>query len=115
MVGSSQIFRGKSSLIPDACELTHWLDQRLKNRRSGLQKEIAMMGASNANAIRCELGLMCLVLFPVGSLTAFQVDALRPKIDQVFAQYNKPDSPGCAVAVVKDGTIIHQYGYGMAD
>ena len=35
--------------------------------------------------------------------------------DQVFAQWNKPDSPGCALAVKKAGKIVHRRGYGMAD
>jgi CubicO group peptidase (beta-lactamase class C family) len=39
---------------------------------------------------------------------AFQVDTL-------FATWNLPTSPGCAVAVMKDGRIMYQHGYGMAD
>lgn len=40
---------------------------------------------------------------------------LGPKIDTVFGQFNKPDSPGCAVAVAKDGKTIFAKGYGMAN
>jgi CubicO group peptidase (beta-lactamase class C family) len=36
------------------------------------------------------------------------------RIDQVFAAYDKPDSPGCAVAVLHQGKVIHQRGYGRA-
>ena len=36
-------------------------------------------------------------------------------VDAVFAAYNKPDSPGCALAVIKDGSIIYKHGYGQAD
>jgi len=46
---------------------------------------------------------------------AFQNDALTARVDQVFAEWNKPDSPGCALAVVKQGRIIYKRGYGMAD
>src|SRR5438552_9442450 len=73
-----------------------------------------MTGAFNANAT-LGLAFICLSLFQAAALTAFQVDALSPKVNQVFAQYDKPDSPGCAVAVVKDGKIIYKRGYGMAD
>jgi len=37
------------------------------------------------------------------------------KIDAVFADYNKPDAPGCAVAVLKDGQTLYQRGYGSAN
>lgn len=37
------------------------------------------------------------------------------KVDALFAQWNKPDSPGCALAVIKDGQIIYKHGYGMAN
>lgn len=37
------------------------------------------------------------------------------KIDQLLALWNKPDSPGAALAVIQDGEIIHQRGYGSAN
>ena len=37
------------------------------------------------------------------------------QIDQVFAQWNKTSSPGCAVAVMRDGKTVFARGYGMAD
>ena len=40
---------------------------------------------------------------------------LTEKVDQLFAEWDKPDSPGCALAVIKDGEISYQRGYGMAD
>lgn len=39
-------------------------------------------------------------------------DALTRKVDQVFAEYDKPDSPGCALGVVRDGNFIYKRGYG---
>jgi len=39
----------------------------------------------------------------------------QSQVDQIFAQWNKPDSPGCAVAVKKAGSIVYKSGYGMAD
>jgi CubicO group peptidase (beta-lactamase class C family) len=41
--------------------------------------------------------------------------SLGRRIDGIFAQWNKPDSPGCAVAVIKEGKIIYQHGYGSAN
>lgn len=40
---------------------------------------------------------------------------LTAKVDKVFATYDKPDSPGCALSVIKDGQIVYKRGYGMAD
>lgn len=40
---------------------------------------------------------------------------LAQKTDQTFRKWNTPNSPGCAIAVVKDGQIIYEKGYGMAD
>ena len=37
------------------------------------------------------------------------------KVDNLFAQWNKPDSPGCALGVYKDGQIVYKRGYGMAN
>ena len=40
---------------------------------------------------------------------------LAAKVDALFAQWDKPDSPGCAVGVIKDGVLVHARGYGMAN
>jgi CubicO group peptidase (beta-lactamase class C family) len=37
---------------------------------------------------------------------------LQRKVDQVFAAYDKPDSPGCALGVVRDGEFVYKKGYG---
>jgi CubicO group peptidase (beta-lactamase class C family) len=36
-------------------------------------------------------------------------------VNKLFEQWNTPSSPGCAVAVMKDGQIVFEHGYGMAD
>lgn len=37
------------------------------------------------------------------------------RIDALFAAWARPDSPGCAVAVLHDGAVVHSNAYGMAD
>ncbi len=37
------------------------------------------------------------------------------QVDHLFQQWDKPNSPGCAVAVMDGGKIVYQHGYGMAD
>jgi CubicO group peptidase (beta-lactamase class C family) len=36
-------------------------------------------------------------------------------VDSIFAPYAKPGSPGCAVAIIKDGAVVYKQGYGLAD
>jgi CubicO group peptidase (beta-lactamase class C family) len=40
---------------------------------------------------------------------------LTTKVDRLFAQWDKSDSPGCALAIIQNGEIIYQRGYGMAN
>ena len=35
-----------------------------------------------------------------------QPAVLNPRVDKLFAAYDKPDSPGCALAVIKDGESV---------
>ncbi len=37
------------------------------------------------------------------------------RIDALFARWDSPESPGCALAVIEDGRIAYTRGYGMAD
>ncbi len=43
------------------------------------------------------------------------VQPTNAKNDTMFERYNKPGSPGCALAVIKDGEIVYQQGYGLAN
>lgn len=44
-----------------------------------------------------------------------KADALTEKVDAIFAQWDKPDSPGCALGVIKDAKLIYRRGYGSAN
>lgn len=61
------------------------------------------------------------LLVPRADAQAQSKDEVRPpetinaRVDKLFASWDKPDSPGCALAVIKDGGIIHRRGYGAAD
>ncbi len=37
------------------------------------------------------------------------------EIDAIFAKWDRDDSPGCALAVVRDGQIVYSRGYGMSN
>jgi CubicO group peptidase (beta-lactamase class C family) len=49
-----------------------------------------------------------------GTRTETDGDETARKVDQVFAAFDKPDSPGCALGVVRDGEFIYKKGYGTA-
>jgi len=59
------------------------------------------------------------VLLPFLGLTiiglAQSPDAVAAKVDAIFASYDKPDSPGCALGVIKDGKLTYSRGYGKAN
>jgi CubicO group peptidase (beta-lactamase class C family) len=48
-----------------------------------------------------------------------QAQSLPPdvtkRVDEVFEKWDKRDSPGCALGVYKDGQVIYEHGYGMAN
>jgi CubicO group peptidase (beta-lactamase class C family) len=46
---------------------------------------------------------------------AQQSNDLGPRIDHIFAQWNKPSSPGCAVGVSRDNQPLYSHGYGSAN
>jgi CubicO group peptidase (beta-lactamase class C family) len=42
-------------------------------------------------------------------------DALVSKVDKLFADVDKPESPGAAIAVIKNGAVVYKRGYGIAN
>lgn len=40
---------------------------------------------------------------------------MAKQVDKVFAKWDRPDSPGCALGVYRDGQIVYKRGYGMED
>ena len=50
----------------------------------------------------------------LGQQKAQGASDLEHKVDQVFSAYNKPDTPGCALGVVRDGAFVYKSGYGTA-
>jgi CubicO group peptidase (beta-lactamase class C family) len=51
-----------------------------------------------------------------GALEIFSHCDHRSKlVDQLFSQYDRRDTPGCAIAIIQEGKIIYKRAYGMAD
>jgi CubicO group peptidase (beta-lactamase class C family) len=75
--------------------------------------------ASLAGALLLAIGLpsdarpLSPVLTGVGAVHA--PDTLSAAVDRIFERWHRPDSPGAAVLVLRDGKVVHAKGYGMAD
>jgi CubicO group peptidase (beta-lactamase class C family) len=54
------------------------------------------------------------VIFSIILITGCAMNK-EEKIDKIFSDYNKPGMPGAAVMVIKNGEIIFQKGYGLAN
>src|SRR5437867_2178865 len=71
--------------------------------------------------LRIRLVFLVLIVFALPSVTHAgqpnprQTDSLREKVDKVFAQWDKPDSPGCELAVIRSSDLVYKRGYGMAN
>jgi CubicO group peptidase (beta-lactamase class C family) len=60
------------------------------------------------------------VLMLAGNADASRAQSPRPsslavRVDSVFAPWDKTSSPGCVVAVSRNGTLLYERGYGMAN
>jgi CubicO group peptidase (beta-lactamase class C family) len=51
------------------------------------------------------------------ALAAMPCAAAAPdtEVDRIFAQWNHPSSPGCALSVLRHGSVIYTKGYGSAN
>jgi len=60
--------------------------------------------------------ILCSICLLAAAASFAQKDAadLDRKVDQVFAAYDKPDTPGCALGIVRDGEFIYKKGFGTA-
>jgi CubicO group peptidase (beta-lactamase class C family) len=50
----------------------------------------------------------------LGGCRRSPVESPNARVDALFAEWNKPDSPGCSVGVSQNGTVVYEHGYGMA-
>lgn len=58
---------------------------------------------------------VCLHVGPASSAVEPSGEDLttQKKVDAIFAPYDNPDSPGCAVGVVRNGNFVYKRGWGM--
>ncbi|MEO5930889.1 MAG: serine hydrolase domain-containing protein [Candidatus Kapaibacterium sp.] len=60
-----------------------------------------------------------LALCMLASASVLSAQKLSPsitkKIDALFSEYRMPDTPGCALGIYRNGTLVYSRGYGCAD
>jgi CubicO group peptidase (beta-lactamase class C family) len=44
-----------------------------------------------------------------------KASSLNEKVDELFTLYDNDNTPGAAVAIIKDGAVVYKKGYGMAN
>src|SRR5215831_590020 len=60
------------------------------------------------------------VALPIFLLATLLAEPTKPtsivsqQVDELFAVYNKPQSPGCSVGVIRNGAFVFQKSYGEA-
>jgi CubicO group peptidase (beta-lactamase class C family) len=69
--------------------------------------------------VRLVFCLSILLVFGVAAQKAICIQAythtdLTDKVDEMFKEWNRNDSPGAALGIIKDGRIIYARGYGIA-
>jgi CubicO group peptidase (beta-lactamase class C family) len=60
------------------------------------------------------VGLVSIVVAVV-TIAQLRSESREARVDRLFAPWDKPDSPGCALAVIQGGQIVYERGYGMAN
>lgn len=72
---------------------------------------------SPARSLGRSLGTAVLAFLDAGSLAGqgSVPDSTARRLDAVFARYDRPDSPGCALGVYRNGRIVYAKGYGSAN
>lgn len=61
---------------------------------------------------------LALAAFAVLSFSACrrpQAESQTARVDALFAEWNKKEAPGCAVGISRNGAIVYEHGYGMAN
>jgi CubicO group peptidase (beta-lactamase class C family) len=61
------------------------------------------------------LWLLCITSLAGASDDQSEHEPLTAKVDKLFAEWDNWDSPGAALAIIKDGTVVYKRGYGSAN
>jgi CubicO group peptidase (beta-lactamase class C family) len=74
-----------------------------------------MTGRTRSSVHRHTLGAIAICLTLSSHDAEGQRTDPRQQVDRLFSMYTRKNSPGCALAVIRDGRIVYEKGYGMAN
>jgi len=66
-------------------------------------------------SLSCFLTLMLFTIALAQMPAANQQSNITSRVDQLFARWDRPDSPECVLGVIRDGKFIYKKCYGMAN
>jgi CubicO group peptidase (beta-lactamase class C family) len=67
------------------------------------------------NLLRAAIALAFVLAISLASCAQQSPEHAAAGVDEVFADVAKPGSPGCALAVARDGKLLYAKGYGLAN
>jgi CubicO group peptidase (beta-lactamase class C family) len=70
-------------------------------------------GSMHKRAAACTA--LALVTWGSASIAADSRTADLQRVDALFERWDRSDSPGCSLGIVRDGRLIYERGYGMAN
>lgn len=76
--------------------------------RLGLDRILPRAGS--LPSLLAALAAVCLFSGPASAASSPEAG-----VDQLFARWNRTNSPGAAIVVVKEGAVAYEHGYGCAD
>ncbi|HWW82673.1 MAG TPA: serine hydrolase domain-containing protein [Vicinamibacterales bacterium] len=59
--------------------------------------------------------LSAFVALSLSGCRPFGAESPTARVDSLFASWNGKDSPGCAVGISRNGAVLYEHGYGMAN
>src|SRR5438067_11549864 len=64
---------------------------------------------------RLALAFMSLAMLSPVACGRAAGESQTARVDKLFAAWDTKDSPGCAVGIGRNGAILYEHGYGMAN
>jgi CubicO group peptidase (beta-lactamase class C family) len=64
---------------------------------------------------RWVVGFLAIAIVSVAACSRSRPNSQSARVDQLFAEWNRTDTPGCAVGVSRNGAIVYEHGYGIAN
>src|SRR5262245_19810618 len=108
---------------PTCAPPSHARPSRAHGARARPVHSAPMVNAASGSAARRVLGLA--LALAAGAACVSKSGALArsgplppdvaARVDAIFEEWDRPDSPGCALAVIRDGEVVYARGYGMAN